>query len=60
MKSTFTTLHKSKSILRRYSRKSSDEVLDHIRNARIGWEQGILEELRAIIYEAHRPFLQLR
>lgn len=44
----------------RIARRSQDEILDHIRQARIGWEQGILEELRAIIYESRRPFLVIR
>lgn len=44
----------------RVSRRSQDETLDHVKQARIGWEQGILEELRAIIYEARRPFLVIR
>jgi hypothetical protein len=44
----------------RVSRRSQDETLDQVKQARIGWEQGILEELRAIIYEARRPFLVIR
>lgn len=44
----------------RISRRSQDETLEHIKQARISWEQGILEELRAIIYEARRPFLIIR
>ncbi len=44
----------------RICRRSQDESLDHIRTARVSWEQGILEELRAIIYESRRPFLIIR
>ncbi len=40
--------------------RSCDEPLDHIREARMSWECGILEELRAIVHEAKRPFLLVR
>lgn len=43
-----------------YARKSIDEPLDHIRSVRMHWEQGILEELKAIIQESKRPFMLLR
>ena len=43
-----------------YARKSIDEQLEHIRSARMHWEQGILEELKAIIHESKRPFMLLR
>eukprot|EP01033_Poteriospumella_lacustris_P018805 gene18805-13555_t len=42
------------------NRRSQDETLEHIKQARVSWEQGILEELRAIIYESRRPFLIVR
>lgn len=41
-------------------RRSCDELVDHLREARVAWESGILEELRAIIVETKRPFVLLR
>lgn len=38
------------------SSKSSNEQTDYIRLARITWEEGINDELRAIVSEAKRPF----
>lgn len=55
------TERKSKtSVLPTYARTSQYEPCDHIRQARMHWENGILEELRAIVHEAKRPFLLLR
>lgn len=42
------------------ARRSADETLDHIRVARMNWEQGIIEELRAIVFEAKRTFFLIR
>lgn len=42
------------------SRRSTDELVECVRNARIQWEDGINEELHAIVRESHRPFLILR
>jgi hypothetical protein len=41
-------------------RCSRDEPLDHIREVRVSWETGILEELKAIMFEAKRPFTIIR
>jgi effector-binding domain-containing protein len=43
-----------------YARISFYEPCDHIRQARMNWENGILEELKAIVQESKRPFLLLR
>jgi hypothetical protein len=41
-------------------RRCSDEVIDFIKDARSKWEDGINEELYAIISESKRPFVLLR
>lgn len=41
-------------------RKCSDEVIDFIKEARSKWEDGINEELYAIISESKRPFVLVR
>lgn len=38
------------------ARHSTDELLDHIREARMNWEKGIKEELLAIAGEMNRKF----
>ncbi len=43
-----------------YARTSAYEPCDHVRQARMNWENGILEELKAIVQEAKRPFLLIR
>ena len=42
------------------ARRSQDEALDFIRLARVTWEDGINEELYAIVSEARRPFCIVR
>ena len=42
------------------ARRSQDEPLDFIRSARVTWEEGINEELYAIVSEARRPFCIVR
>jgi hypothetical protein len=44
----------------RYARTSRDESIDCIRETRIAWEQGINEELLAIVSESRRPFAVMR
>jgi hypothetical protein len=46
--------------IQRVARTSSDETVEHIQQARIRWEQGLLEELGSIVAEAKRPFLLIR
>jgi len=43
-----------------HARKSDDEVLDFIAAARRAWEDGINEELYAIVTESRRPFTIIR
>eukprot|EP01031_Cornospumella_fuschlensis_P026974 gene26974-32589_t len=43
-----------------HPRTSKDECVDHIRDVRVQWENGILEELKAISFESKRPFLLTR
>lgn len=55
-----TTSHINHPIKSIITRTSSDETVQDIRNARIQWEDGILEELQAIAKETRRPFLIIR
>ncbi|RYY73121.1 hypothetical protein EON63_20180 [archaeon] len=43
-----------------HPRTSRDECVEHIREVRVQWENGILEELKAITFESKRPFLLTR
>jgi hypothetical protein len=42
------------------SKSSSEELVEHIQQARTSWEQGLIEELTAIVTEAKRPFVMIR
>ncbi len=42
------------------AKRGMDERVDHIQQVRQTWDQGLLEELGAIVTEAKRPFLMLR
>jgi len=45
---------------RLFCRRSQDETVDHIKEIRVSWESGILEELKAIVAESKRPFVLIR